>query len=514
MSINQEELVRTTQKRNYIQFGGAFPTNPLLYGGLGAQYLFVDSADLSETGGVDPIWVPDPFTQGKYRLAGRRFSPAALPRASITMLEKHASIPRQLQRIGCPFNLYEATGACNDLSDFNAGWTDYVLIYSGAITTDKGLGARTVRDADNPMEDKLSLVLNAIYPVGALGFGAQAAAQIDREVVDVVYGSKMQCGACGGAQDDGTQRIYAVAKSSGSGSPGIAGQVIYSVNGGLTWAEVAITGIGATADPAHIAIVGGYLVVLVPSESAYYYSTLNIAGVPGTWTKVTAGFTTQPNDIWVSSPREVWFCGNSGYVYKSTDITAGVSTVSAGAATSNHLLRIMAVDETVVAVGKSSTCIRSTNRGFTFATTVVAPSLVLTDLTALCALSQNYIWVGTGTTGRLVYTQDGGTTWVEKAFSGAGSGTVRDIIFPTQEVGFFSHDTPTPTARVFATLDGGVDWSNGVQRILSWPAFNRAGQLATPSGIDPSIDSNNLAVAGLAGDGTGGILLLGVASRM
>lgn len=514
MTINADELVKSTQKRNYIQFGGAFPSSPLLYAGLGAQYLFIDSADISEVGGVDPIWVPDLFTQGKYRLAGRKFGPAALPKVTITMLEKHASIPKQLQRIGCQFNLYEATGACQDLSDFNAGWTDYVLIYSGAITTDKGLGARTTRDADNQMEDKLALILSAIYPVGALGFGAQAAAQIDREVVDVVYGSKFQCGNCGGAPDDGTQRIYAVAKSSGAGSAGILGQVIYTVNGGLTWAETAITGIGASADPTHITMVGNYLLVLVPSESAYYYSQLNVAGVPGTWTKVTSGFSTQPNDVWAASPREVWFCGQSGYVYKSTDITAGVAVVNAGSATSNHLLRIMAVDEAVVATGKSSTVIRSTNRGLTFSTVVTAPSLILADITALAVMNQNYIWVGTAATGRLVYTQDGGTTWVEKSFSGSGSGTVRDIIFPTQEVGFFSHDTPTPTARVFATLDGGVDWSSGVQRMLNWPVFDRAGQLATPSGIDPSIDANNIAVAGLAADHLGGVLLIGSASRI
>lgn len=514
MTINADELVKVQQKRNYIQFGGAFPGNALLYAGQGAQYLFVDSADLSETGNIDPIWVPDPNVPGKYRLAGRKYAPSALPKATITMLEKHGAIPRQLQRIGCQFNLYEATGACNDLSDILAGWTDYVLIYSGAITTDKGLGARTVRDADNQMEDKISVILSAIYPVGGLGFGAQASAQIDREVADVVYGSKLQCGNCGGAQDDGTQKIYSVTKSSGAGSPGLPAEVQYTLNGGLTWFESQITGIGATADPAAIDVVGTYLVVLVPSESAYYYAQLNIAGVPGTWTKVTAGFTTQPNDMFVVSPREVWFCGNSGYVYKSTDVTAGVSTINAGAATSNHLLRIAAVDEAVVAVGKSSTVIRSVNRGLTFSTVVTAPSLVLVDLAALAVLSANYFWVGTLNSGRLLYTQDGGTSWTEKAFSGSGSGSVRDIQFATQEVGYFLHDTPTPTARMFATIDGGPDWGIGSQRILNWPTFNRANRVAFPKDIDPSIDSNYVAIAGLDGGGTDGLLLLGGAYRL
>jgi hypothetical protein len=90
---------------------------------------------------------------------------------------------------------------------------------------------------------------------------------------------------------------------------------------------------------------------------------------------------------------------------------------------------------------------------------------------------------------------------------------MRDIVFATSEVGYFSHDTATPTARVFATWDGGNSFTDSAPRILNMPTYNRANRLAVPA-VDDSIAANNLAVAGLAGNGSDGILLLGVAGRL
>ena len=52
-------------------------------------------------------------------------------------------------------------------------------------------------------------------------------------------------------------------------------EVQYRVDGTANWIDLAITGIGATADPTAIDIVGDKLVVVVTSENAYYYATIN-----------------------------------------------------------------------------------------------------------------------------------------------------------------------------------------------------------------------------------------------
>lgn len=509
-----DEIITYKHKRNYIQFGGPRPTNAVRYAGQDAQYLVIEGVGSPEQGGVEPIWVPDPVTAGKYRLVGRKQTPPDLASASVRMLEKHGSIPRQLSRIGCAFNLYELTGNCGDLSDFLQGWSDYILVYSHALVTDKDLGTRSAWDSDEMQEDVLSVTLADIFPVGALAFGVVGETEIAREVVDVVFGSIEQCGDCG-PYDEGTLRAYAITESSGAASPGLPAELIYTLDGGATMVEQAIDGLGATADPTAIDIVGSRLVILVNSENAYYWADVNSrTGVPGSFTKVTAGFVAlkNPNDLYVAGPREVYIAGNGGYIYKATDITAGVSVINAGAATTQDLLRIDGIEEAIVAVGRGSDVVRSINRGITFATTTTEPSSIPTDLLAVEVLSADRIWVGTDT-GRKYYTVNGGETWVHQSFDGAGAGRVEDIVFVSDEVGYFSHTTNTPTARLFSTWDGGANWTRSQPRINSWPVFGRGNRIAVPR-TSLGVAANAVLVAGLSGGGTDGILVLGQASRL
>lgn len=512
--INADEISTTRHVRAYMQYGGPRPGNVVRYSGQDAQYISIEGVGVPELGGVDPIWVHDPSVVGSYKLVGRTFTPPDLASATVILRERHGVIPRQLTRLGCTFNLYEVHGVCKDLGDFLSGWTDYVNIYSAAVVTDKDLGNRTSFDADEAIEDSLSVLLAAVYPIGALGFGTNAATLIDRKVVDVVYGSKVQCGSCG-PEDDGTKRIYAVTDSSGAGSPGLPPELIYSLDGGGTWTETSITGIGATCTPVAIDIVGEKLVI-VTSEApgAIYWTTLNaLTGAPQTWTKVTTGFvaTKTVADMYVLSPREIFFVGAGGYIYKSTDITAGVTAVSEAGATSQDLARIHGEGETIVCVGAAGTVVKSTNRGLTWATTTTSPENA--TLSAVAVLSESVYWVGTTTTGNVYYTLTGGETWVEKSHDGSGSGTVYDIVFATEEVGYIAYATTGPAGRIYATWNGGEDWTYSTPRLLNLPVFDYPYRLAYPD-VHESIAANNLAVAGLAGDGTDGILLLGIATRL
>lgn len=513
--LTADEIVTQKHIRSFIQYGGPLPANEVAYYGADAQYLVIEGVGSPELGGIEPTYVHDPRRIGAYRLVARKITPPDLPSATFKFLEKHGAIPRALGQLNCNFNAYQNVGKCVDPSDFLAGWTDYVLIYSRALVTNKDLGTRTAWDSDDQIEDSLETMLASIYPIGALSFGEKAAAQVDREVVDIVYGSNLQCGECGDS-DDGTNRIYAVTKSSGAGSPGLPAEVIYTVDGGLTFQETSITGIGASADPVAVDVVGNKLVVVVNSENAYYWAELSTVGVPGTFTKVTTGFVTNknPNDIYVAGPREVYIVGNGGYVYKATDITAGVTVINDGSATTNNLLRVDGIDNTIVATGASSTVIYSNNRGATFATVSNSPSAISTDITAVEVLDDRRWLVGTGL-GRIVTTVNGAeSAWVEKSFDGAGSGTIKDIVAATDEVIYFSISTLTPTARLFATWNGGADWTRLKPRILNWPVFTHANRLAVPTVNDPTTASNNIAVAGLSGGGTDGVIYLGIATKV
>jgi photosystem II stability/assembly factor-like uncharacterized protein len=513
--LTADEVVTQQHKRAFIQWGGPRPNNPVNFAGQDGQYMTISGVSVPEAGGFDPIWAPDPSNAKRYKLIGRKTTAPDLASATMMFFEKHGVLPRQLFK-QCTFSAYEVTGTCQDLSDLYNGVTDYLLIYSLGLIADKNLGDRVSMDADELVGDELSVTLGDVYPVGPLGFGDNALTLIDREVLDVVYGTRQVCGNCG-QENDGSKWIYAITRSSG-GSPGLPTELIYTTDGGANWNQATITGIGATEDPNSIDIVGGRLVVLSPTaasatQGGYYWADIDPdTGIPGTWTKVTTGFvaSAQPRDMFVLSAREVFICGDAGYIYKATDITSGVAVLSAGVATSANLARIKGSDDVIVSVGASGTVIRSTNRGATFATTAVSPTT--SGLQALEVFNQKRIWVGS-VNGYMWYTLDGGKTWTRKGFSGEGSGQVFDILFATEEIGYMLHGNATPTARLFFTLDGGNNWTNTGWRIVNWPTFNYAKRIAVPTASDSGVNVNNVAIAGIT-SGNDGVMLLGISQKL
>ena len=129
-----------------------------------------------------------------------------------------------------------------------------------------------------------------------------------------MWAGGIDCGACGPG-DDGTKRLYAVTKSSGAASPGTPAEIVYIVDGGATFSQQNITGLGGTVDPTGIELVGNYLVVLDTAGNGYWFAEINtLTGVPGTWTQVTSGFVAskQPTDMYVAGSSEVYFSANGG----------------------------------------------------------------------------------------------------------------------------------------------------------------------------------------------------------
>lgn len=182
-----------------------------------------------------------------------------------------------------------------------------------------------------------------------------------------------------------------------------------------------------------------------------------------------------------------------------------------GTVTNTALIRIHGEDETIVAVGGSGTVVMSYNRGRNWSTSPTAP--VVATLSALFVVEDNLWWVGT-TSGTLWYTLNAGNSWTQKRFSGDSAGYVRDIVFVTTEVGYFSHDTATPTGRIFSTWNGGRDWTNGAPRINNIPTAYRFNRLNVPGIDNTGLAANTLIAAGLSGGGADGILLQGLASRL
>lgn len=498
--------------RAFTQRGGPSPINPVRFAGLDEQYLMVGDISRPDRGGINPINVNDPRVRGLFKQTGITIDAPDIPGAEVTFKQKYGGIPWYKFRLNCPLNIYESEGLCGDPADPLNGWLTMNILSRG-LSSDKTYAGRTPFDGSDESTAAVQFSwLGDVYSVGGVAIGEVAAVDVTTEVIDGVYGGFAQCSDCGPG-NDGTLWNYQLQQTAG-GSSAVSGVVKYTTNGGGTWADSAITGLGLGVLVTAIDIVGQYLVVLVKGENAYYVSQINqMTGVPGAWTKVTTGFVALklPNDIFVESPTAVYFVADGGYIYKSTNILSGVTVLSAGGATVNNLTRIHGAAGTLVAVGAGNTILVSTNRGLTWS---AASASVTGAHSAVAVNTPLEFWVGTlDTTGKVWYTLNGGASWTQQVLPGAALTAIQDIVFPTLEAGYIAATRAGPVATIFATVLGGALWgeSNTSRLPGNLPVFGRANRLSVPNVPDVQIVANNVAVSGLGGGLIDGIILIGAA---
>jgi hypothetical protein len=507
--LTADEIVQMQHVRGFLQFGEPGPENELEYYGKSGQYFFVESLSAPESGSINPIQMPDPSRRRAWRLVGREYTPPDLSTYNLILYEKHGRVPRALGRIGCEFNLFLSVGRCKEPSNFDTGWQDYLHVLEGGVVSDKDHGNRTSQTDDTPATSTLTVTLADEYAVGPLSFGPQAATNVATEVIDGTYGLPDACDGC----NNGIDRRYLLVKADG-GSPAAAPKVVYKTEY-ADWTDLAITGIGVAATVSAIEFMGNYLIVLSPSEDAYYYTEVNdVTGVPGpTWVKVTAGFVGAgtPNDIYVLSPAEAIIVGDAGYIYRLTSLGSEVQLVDAGSATSDNLNRVDGVDEVVVAVGANGACIQSTNGGLSFAPVTTG---LADDVTALEVVTATRYWIGTDA-GEVWESKTSGQIWVERTF-GVTLAAVHDIVFVTRSVGFIAATTAGPQAIVFATQNGGRTWHSGGSRLpnLRTIVHDRYNRIIVPMTDASQTNVNNVMLVGLDGGGTDGIALSAQAEEL
>ena len=505
-----DEIVQQRHIRAFSQRGGAKPNNVIRYAGADEQYAMFGDVANPRRGSITPIREHDLYTRNAYRLIGRTQASPDLQTVTATFKRKHGGVSWVTDDLTCPNNFYELAGDCGQPDSFLYGWSDFVAVYSNALATATTHKGRKSDVEDAAMMDDVELTLASYYEIGGLSFGENAQTLVEREVVDTVYASFVECGNCG-LNNDGTSRLYAVTKSSGAGSPGIPAEVVWTIDGGASYSQTNITGLGGTTDPTGIEIFGNFVVVLDTTGNGYWVSELNrFTGAPLSWSNVTTGFTSsnQPNDMFVASSGLMFLCGQNGRIYKVTNALTGAEEIFTGGGA--DLIRISGDGNgTIVAVGESGVCIKSTNNGVTWSAIATPTS---GTLRAVEVMDQYLFWIGSGT-GGIWYTLNGGETWVQ--FSPTGVVRVDDIVFATEEVGYILAGAPnTTTARLYTTYNAGRDWSSTEvstnPRLLSWLTFTRGNRLAVPRLVPDSVAARRVAVAGLSGGGTDGILIQGV----
>jgi len=415
-------------------------------------------------GDVTDIECPDPNRPGAYVKIGE--IQAGDERATMTLEGRYAlDVRSRLLQLGqrkCPLDVQLHFGDCEDLSDRN----NYKKIL---YLEDARLGSYDTEDLGSlqsgdtaAVNESVEISATKIYDIIRQVFSQEGEDIVTLNVLDVVFCDEPSCGNC--ADDSaGCEKVYAITVAE-SGSPGTPPSLLWSLDGGLVWDADDIVPL-TTNDPDALACVGGYIVVISNTTNLFYYTlqtNFDLGAFLVIWLTSAAadaagGFigTGAPHDI-VSVGNKAWIVGDNGYVYVMTDPAAGVTVQDAGEATTAHLNKVDALNENrAVAVGNNAAVIFTTD-GETWEVTQNNPVAFGTDLVSV-VMKSNSVWFVGDSAGFLWYTTDSGVTWSLKAFTGDGTGTVKDICFSTDSIGYFIHDTGS-LGLIFATFNGGYDW--------------------------------------------------------
>lgn len=497
------DLIQTQFSRMFVLENRAGPATPPEY-----QGLWRAGALTWAQGDVTLVRIPNPDTYGQFTTIDKISGEQGAPSLTITgRYEFQLSRLLQIVRRGCDSDYQIHFGKCKNPRDFDRGW-EKVLVVEGARPTNYSTGDLGAAEPSERavVTEEVPIAGEDAYELKPIIFSQKAATQIAREVVGIAVCDAATCGVCG-LPSDGCQVIFGVAKSSDA-SPGLVAELIVTTDGGNTWYDLNITSLGITEDPNDVTCVGSNVVVVSSESGSLHWAPIsevaNGNDETASWVEVNAGFVGggAPRAISSASPTFTWIVGVGGYIYFAADPASLVEVQDAGSATAQQLNDVHALDnDNVVAVGNSNAVVYTNDGGQTWIA-VTGPAAGV-NLNTVHMITERIWWVGSAS-GRLYYTINSGETWAEKGFAGAGTGTVRDIVFANRTVGYMAHSTATPAGRIFRTINGGFSWYLAPEDVgKRIPNNDYISKLAVCN------DPNKIYGAGLADDATNGIIVVG-----
>lgn len=488
------ELLQSGQVRIFIQEDGVSPANPYHY--MGCMSLDGPSQDL---GTPDPVYCPSTVQRNKWDIVDNVPKTQALGTSDFT---QHADrllrdIWWKVKQKGCKFNLQAVISACDRPDDFSK-WNAKLLL-KGVRLTNLAMGAlNALSGDDNAVVDNTgSFVFDDWTPLYGLSFGETAGAIVVAEVLDGLYSDTVSCGECGSVSD-GCQKLYWLTRAN-PGSPGKSSQIVYSLDGGNTWATLDIAALGGLSGN-RVAVVADRLVVVSETYGGHLHELLTeINAGTVNFVGVTTGYVAakSPRAIYSKSSLLTYIAAAGGYIYLLPDPTGAVSVLSDGTVSTQNLNDIHGASRTIVAVGASNAIQKSDNAGESWSL-VVGPTPAV-NLTAVWCMSSTTWFVGTGN-GKLYYTTNSGSTWTQITLA-TGISVINDIKFADDTVGYLAAEVGG-VGRIYRTTDSGASWSYQAPAMAGVPAALRYNAVA-PCG------DNALAAGGIQSAGTDGILIVG-----
>jgi len=276
------------------------------------------------------------------------------------------------------------------------------------------------------------------------------------DILDVSIADIAECDDTGNFSKFGARVIFL---STG----GSTARVLKSTDGGTNW-TVTTSPFTDTAQPIHkIEALGDVVLGLNGENASYFYS--DDQGV--TYTEITTPAKVL-NDVFIFNSNNIWFVGNDGYVYQSTNGGVSVSLINAGLTTTSTLLSVSFADSLVgYAVGEDNAFIRTLDGGNIWsAVTGPAGAVFPNDLYVVAAVpGTDSVFVG-DESGYVWVSRDKGDTWSQSLYNTNLIGGIRGIeVFDDDTIHIIGNDQDpyfysgaTVDGYFYRSIDGGNSW--------------------------------------------------------
>ena len=417
----------------------------------------LDSIDVPK-GDVTLYYCPDPSAPNKWKVDGSSQGTAGTVTFDIEM--KVGKTADWLEKVKCPVPVHVLMNKCGRKDNFI-----FERAYSLPATyiTSEGLANLVARNPESQDEvlSTFSMGGEDMYKAFEL-VGSRKATSEAVAINDIASCSDMQCsGDCG----DQAEVCDIMVTCSDAGA-GVTANVMRTIDHGATFAATAADPFAIDEDVLSIvcfpidrnttrilcvrepAAAVGALVAYSDDAGANW--TTALVGTPVATGALMGGA------LFAYDPHNIWVVLEDGYIGFSNDGGATWTLQEDGTATAADLNCVHFESKNVgFAGGVGDVILRTLDGGDTWS--LVTATGGGGDILCIFAIDQNRVWVGTDD-GEIYYSNDSGTTWTIRNFSGSGAGTVTDIKFANELYGFLIGTSSADA--IMRTIDGGYTWQS------------------------------------------------------
>jgi photosystem II stability/assembly factor-like uncharacterized protein len=376
------------------------------------------------------------------------------PGLGSAQIQAYEGILSVLQEMPCAFNLFALHaigGADDDPTNY-----DFIYAYEGVEVTSEDMDTQVA--GINPDDQSPIMITMPVSFRNRTKVKTLTALQRDltsltsNDILSITYCDDAECDSLGNLESVGCQIGFV-------SSRGPTAVILKTTNGGSTFSSIA-SPFTSDADDIHFITCDGDIVVALNGEASSYVFSLDV-GV--TWTEVTTPAKIL-NRALILTGTIIWFVGEDGYIYRSTNRGSSVELISGGDVTAQTLNDISFSDALLGYIVGNAGAFLYTEDGGSIWATRTGPSV--DDLDRVTAIAgTDIVFVGDDN-GVVWRSEDRGVTWTSSldvdAFAGGITGIAACDCNTIAVVGndldpyFYAS---TANGSFYQSIDGGNSWA-------------------------------------------------------